>query len=126
MTTVHTGYINFKNNWGENISWITIRHRRRNNPNYQEQENFRNIIAGEKRENIMTFKYETGKGSPFDYWWIKFITESGRLYTIKNDFYCSVTRNDDGNVYLSVDGNKKKMYVAFSRSSSCSVSIRQE
>ncbi|GLY61280.1 hypothetical protein Pcaca05_21370 [Pectobacterium carotovorum subsp. carotovorum] len=74
----------------------------------------------------MTFKYETGKSSPFDYWWIKFITESGRLYTIKNYFYCSVTRNDDGNVYLSVSGNKKKMYVAFSRSSSCGVSIRQE
>ncbi|WP_164671214.1 hypothetical protein [Pectobacterium brasiliense] len=126
MTTLRTGFISLKNNWGENIHSITIRHRRGNNPNRQEQEIFTDITSGELRRKLMEFKYETSVGSPYDYWWIKFITESGRTYTIKHNFYCSVTSRDDGNVFLHLDGDHKKMHVTLSSSSYCRVSIFKE
>ncbi|WP_445496882.1 hypothetical protein [Photorhabdus sp. SF281] len=118
-----TGIVTFKNDWGEDISSITIRHRRSNDPNKQEQETLNNIRSGETAESVLKVTYETGSGSPYDYWWVKFITSSGRLYTMKDNFYCSIGSNDNGNVTLRIDGATQEMYVTFSASSGCEVSI---
>ncbi|CDL81269.1 hypothetical protein [Xenorhabdus szentirmaii] len=120
--TTHTGHVSFKNGWGEDISSLTVRHRRSNDPGEEEIKAVYNIPSG-KEIKVMDFTYETGAGSSFDYWWIKFITNSGKEYQIKDNFYCSVSSSDDGNVKLRVDGADKKLYVTFSHSSSCQVSI---
>ncbi|MCC8422003.1 MULTISPECIES: hypothetical protein [Photorhabdus] len=120
---IKNGNVDFKNDWGEDIVSMTIRHRRSNDPEKQEQVTRYNIASGEVHTNILSFTYETGPSSPFDYWWIKFITNSNRIYTIKDNFYCSVSDGDDGKVKLRIDGSTNQMYVDFSDSSGCTESI---
>lgn len=123
MTTNRRGSVDFTNDWGEDIASITIRHRRGNDSSKQEDVTLYNVSSGERLDNVLQFTYETGAASPYDYWWIKFITNSTREFTIKNNFYCSVAKSDNGKVFLRIDGSDKKMYVNFSNSSGCFVKI---
>ncbi|WP_131821066.1 hypothetical protein [Ensifer sp. LCM 4579] len=123
MTQINHGTVDFVNDWGEGLSLVTVRHRRGNNPHTQEQKTIFNISPGESLKSILPIIYETGIGAPFDYWWIKFCLKRGGSYTINDNFYSSISHNDDGQVTLTVDGNDEKLHVTFSASSSCKVSI---
>ncbi|MGN0170880.1 MAG: hypothetical protein ACI39H_09000 [Lachnospiraceae bacterium] len=117
------GSVTFKNNWGATISEVTIRHRRGNKPEKEESHTYYGLLQGESTA-AMNFVYETGATSPFDYWWIKFVV-LGNEYTIKDNFYCSVSWQDDGNVELTANGDNNKLHVHFSYSSDCDVSIKK-
>lgn len=121
-STDHTGYVYLQNDWGVDLFSATIRHRRSNDPNKQEEMSFNNVTAGSK-VGPMPITYTTGAGSPFDYWWIKFQLANGATYTCKNNFYCYISSSDDGTVLLRIDGADKNMYVSFSSSSGCYVGL---
>jgi hypothetical protein len=122
-TTVKTGYAKVTNNIGERLYQIVLRHRRDNDVTKEEEDSWMPVAEGETTPQ-MTFTYENGSGSPYDYWWIKITTTSGRVYTCKSDFYCSVGAADDGNVTLVVDGASMQMSVSFSTSTGCTVGLR--
>ena len=116
------GAVYLVNDWGVDLAQVTIRHRRGNDESKQEQYTFHNVEPDAKVGPVPV-KYTVGSGSPFDYWWIKFTTQNGAAYTCKSNFYCSISSDDDGTVYLRVDGSTKKMYVKFSKSSGCNVEL---
>ncbi|WP_250942875.1 hypothetical protein [Allorhizobium sonneratiae] len=120
--TDHAGKVYLQNDWGAELYSATIRHRRSNDPNKQEEMTFNNVPAGAK-VGPMPITYTTGAGSPFDYWWIKFVLSNGTVYSCKGNFYCYISSSDDGNVLLRIDGSDKDMYVSFSSSSGCYVSL---
>ncbi len=125
LTSTRTGSATVVNSWGLTISELTLRHRRGNDDNKQEQKTYY-AIAPDSRTEPMSFTYQTGAGSPFDYWWVIFVTIAGETWTCKDDFYCYVAAEDDGNVTLQLRGDKKDMYVTFSRSSSCTVGLHKQ
>lgn len=124
MSTDHSGSVYLQNDWGVDIARLTIRHRRSNDPDKQEEQSFYNVAAGAK-VGPMAITYTTGAGSPFDYWWVKFATQNGTTFDCKDNFYCSISSDDDGTVTLRLDGSNSDLYVNFSSSSGCSVSIDQ-
>lgn len=122
MSTDHQGTVYLQNDWGVDLAQLTIRHRRSNDSNQQEEQSYYGVQAG---QNVgpMAITYTTGAASPFDYWWVKFETQNGTTFDCKNDFYCSISSDDDGNVTLRLDGSDSEMYVQFNSSSGCSVGI---
>ncbi|MGE7416257.1 hypothetical protein [Methylobacterium tarhaniae] len=124
MSTDHSGIVYLQNDWGVDLAQLTIRHRRSNDPDKQEEQTFYNVVAGDS-VGPMAITYTTGAGSPFDYWWVKFVTQNGSTFDCKDNFYCSISSDDDGRVMLRLDGSDSELYVSFSSSSGCSVSISQ-
>lgn len=122
MSTDHQGNVYLQNDWGVDLSQLTIRHRRSNDPKLQEEQSYQLVAAGAK-VGPMPITYTTGAGSPFDYWWVKFVTQNGSTFDCKDNFYCSISSDDDGNVTLRIDGSDTNMYVEFSSSSGCTVDI---
>lgn len=121
----HTGHVYIQNDWGEDFYSVTVRHRRGNESSKQEEKTFYGLAAG-KKAGPLDITYTTGAGSPFDYWWVKFITNiTKKTYTIKDNFYCYISSSDNGTVNLRLDASTKKMYVTFSSSSGCTVSISE-
>jgi hypothetical protein len=121
-TTEHNGSVTFENGWGINLFTVTIRHRQGNSYDRQEERTYEHVQPGET-VGPMAIKYTTGVGSPFDYWWIKIQAENGSTYTCKDNFYCYISSDDDGKVKLRADGASRNLYVTFSKSSGCSVSL---
>jgi len=120
--TDHTGYVYTQNDWGADLASLTVRHRRGNDPNKQEEKTYYNVMAG-SQVGPMEITYTTGVGSPFDYWWVKFVTTTGATFSMKDNFYCYISSSDDGTVKLRLDGAESDMFVTFSSSSGCYVSI---
>lgn len=121
----HTGHVKIENKWGTSITSIFLRHRRGNDESKEESTTFINIPNKGVTEN-MDFTYTTGAASPFDYWWIKFVTLSDDTFTCKNNFYCSVDSDDNGYVTIKLNGDDEHMYVNFSDSSGCKCSLKKE
>lgn len=122
-STSNTGYAYIENSWGLDIAFVTIRHRRSNDVTKEDISYYQDLKNGSKTENPLVFTYETGAFSAFDYWWINFITVNGDMYNCKDNFYCSVSSNDDGKVQINLDGSKKEMTVSFSVSGGCYVAL---
>lgn len=74
-----------KNNWGITLNQVTLRHRRGNDKDEQEYATWTNI-PNEGTTGELSFTYETGPLSPFDYWWIKFVDSSNTAWQCKDDF----------------------------------------
>jgi hypothetical protein len=111
--------------WGENLTSLYLRHRRGNDPSRQEQATWLAIWETD-RAGPMPFTYETGPASPYDYWYVKFTTTSGQVWYCKDNFYCSVSPSDDGNVWLRIDGADQLLHVKFSSSSGCTVGLSKQ
>lgn len=120
--TDHSGSVTFENGWGVHLYSVTIRHRRGNSYDRQEEQTFMNVEPGEV-VGPMAITYTTGAGSPFDYWWVKLQVPNGSTYSCKDNFYCYISSSDDGKVKLRADGATQKLYVSFSNSSGCTVSL---
>ncbi|MER6669711.1 hypothetical protein ABT256_34490 [Amycolatopsis japonica] len=74
-------------------------------------------LDNHQRVPVFTSYYETGAGTSFDYWYIDF-TDGEDTYTVPSNFYCSLTKFDEGmNVELSFD--LELFYVNPPQSSSC-------
>lgn len=110
------------NDWGVDLAQVTVRHRQGNDATKQDQHTFHNV---EPDGTVGPFpaRYVVGSGSAYDYWWIKLTTQNGATYTCKSNFYCSISSDDDGKVYVRVDGSNKQLYVKFSKSSGCQVDL---
>jgi hypothetical protein len=119
----HTGKAYVTNNWGITLAEVTLRHRRSNDSSKQEQKTWTQLGPGDRTTDPLSFSYDTGAGSSFDYWWVAFITNGGDTYTCKDNFYCSVSSSDDGTVEVTLNLDSRSMKLTFSNSSSCSVSL---
>ncbi len=124
--TDHTGQVYTKNDWGVDLQQLTVRHRQSNDSSKQQEITYYDVPAGATAEPPLIITYTTGTGSSFDYWWVKFVTSTGETYVCKKDFYCSISSDDDGVVHITLDGSTKKMYVTFSESSGCKVTLELE
>lgn len=123
----HEGHVHFSNQWGTTLAEITIRHRRGNEPDKEEIATLYNVEPGATLEHVMPIIYETGMTAPFDYWWIQFRTVGGSSYGTKDNFFCNISSDDDGQIWLTLEGgDKKELHVAFSTSSSCDVSVDED
>lgn len=122
-STTHDGEAYVTNNWGLTISELTLRHRRSNNPARQEQKTWTLLAPGDRTSDPLNFTYETGAFSPFDYWWVSFVTIAGATYTCKSSFYCSVAAEDTGIVQVALNLDDQTMTIAFSDSSGCYVGL---
>lgn len=116
------GAVYLVNDWGVDLAQVTIRHRRSNDGSKQEQYTFHNVEP-DSTVGPVPVQYTVGSGSPFDYWWVKFTTQNGATFTCKANFYCSIGSEDDGKVYLRLDGSTKQLYVKFNKSSGCNVDL---
>ncbi|MDT0316955.1 hypothetical protein [Streptomyces millisiae] len=126
MAGPHTGKAWIVNKWGEDLASVYLRHRRGNDPQREEHKSWTSVKSGQSTEGTaMQFTYETGFGSPFDYWWLKFVvaTNNQVWVTSKTNFSCYVSSDDDGNVKITLDGAEKEMTVSFSDSSGCRQSL---
>ncbi len=111
--------VSFKNDWGEDLNYITIRHRRGNDSDTETEVTRHNVDAHKFIENFLEFEHDSSR----DYWWIDFTTNDSKNYVIKGNFYCSIEDSDKGKVCLRIEKSTMSLYVEFPSSSNCTVSI---
>lgn len=118
------GHVHVFNNWNTDVTGLQVRHRRGNK---EELEDLRDSIKlGQHvlKNDVLTFYYENGITASFDYWWIEFTDSTGDKYTVKDNFFCNITSDDDGNATLTIDGCEQVLRVEFSKSSSDTTKIK--
>ncbi len=124
---IRTGNVHFLNKWGTALKSVTLHHRRGNAKEQEELTVLTNVENGQLLENVLPIRYETGIAAPFDYWRVSFVTAGGEEFSMKENFFCNISADDDGNVKLTIEGgDTKELYVEFSHSSDCRVSLSKE
>lgn len=118
-----TGALYVQNDWS-NLKHLTVRHLRGNDPGNGETFEFEGVKHGD-RLGPLSIQYIVGIGSPFDYWWLEFTTDTGLTFSIKPDFYCYISSNDDGQVLLRLSSDDRNISVSFSASTGCQVEVSQ-
>ncbi|CDL85211.1 hypothetical protein [Xenorhabdus cabanillasii] len=121
MATLYTGKVYLSTYWhGQEIASLVLRHRRANKRDREERKEINDVPSYQRKIYVMDFQYEEfGIFNPwpdFDYWWMMLITKDGHVYTVKDDFYCNITSNDGGEVYISINNKIEtewKMLVDF-------------
>jgi len=113
------GYAYVTNRWGCELKSIFLRHCRGNDESREESITLENVNDIEERKGPLCFTYTTSMGSPFDYWYIRIVEVSGNVYECKDDFYCSVSSDDGGEVEISLQGNLRDFRINFNSSSGC-------
>ncbi|MEQ4675942.1 hypothetical protein ABN063_15365 [Providencia vermicola] len=56
-------------------------------------------------------------------WKVTFITESGEIWSSNKFLSCNFSSSDNGEATVGINGDSKRMYVAFPSSSSCSIGL---
>jgi len=112
------GHVNVFNSWKTDITGLRVRHRRGNKAELEDVRDRIEIKQYMLESDVLTFYYENGITAHFDYWWIAFEEPMGGRYTVKDNFYCNITSEDDGNATLKIDGREGVLDVSFSKSSS--------
>jgi hypothetical protein len=121
-STLKQGSAVVTNSWNAMLYQVVLRHRRGNLPAAQEEASSLVVGVGQRTEPLV-FTYDTGAGSPYDYWWIRLVSIDGGVFVCKDSFYCSLGPEDDGNVSMIVDFSAMYLAVAFSKSSGCTVPL---
>ncbi|WP_437313091.1 hypothetical protein [Sorangium sp. So ce385] len=112
------------NNWGEQLTNVTLRHRYRNNPEHQQEMTWPSLSTG-AISTALRVQYWTGIGTGFDYWWIQFEDARGKIWSCKQNFYCSLESEDGGHtIYFFLSGAAEEMQIQMI-SSGCEVSLYQ-
>ncbi|CAG9423531.1 hypothetical protein NVI2019_PEGOAJLN_02252 [Providencia alcalifaciens] len=125
------GEVSFENYWGENIFSIYLGYHMADiydsfgSSRYSRNVVYNNIPDKTRIDNIMWFVYELDAPASYNYWFLNVITESGKVYTTKSGFYCSITDADDEKVVLGVNGESENLYVHYSSSSDCSTKMKR-
>lgn len=118
------GGCDFENYWGEKLVVVDIIHYMSNIFDVDQNNNdiVRLFDVNDKTKifNTMIFIYGLGSVDLLDYWKVKIITESGKVYSSRSGLRCSIKNEDRGNVILGVNGNAKRMYISMTDSGSCS------
>lgn len=107
------------NDTGGTLDEITFTHRY--NGEFNVSKTFTTMLNGDK-EFAFDAHYRTGfLTTGRDYWWVSY-KAGGRVFACKNNFYCFLTADDDGqNVILTV--SMTNLHVGCPVSSSCDVAI---
>jgi Up-Regulated in long-lived daf-2 len=110
--TTRTAYCVVVNQWGEQITQVTLRHRYQNDPNFTEEHTWPSLNQGEQSSPPLKVTYQTGFGAGRDYWWTQFTDAQGFIWTCKQNFYCNLKSEDDGQtIYFFLNGNDENMYI---------------
>ncbi|WP_413491873.1 hypothetical protein [Morganella psychrotolerans] len=123
------GYFYVINRIGFNIKELTVVHTLydHDKPFSIVTKTYENVAKNNSIGHAAPFPYITGLGSPYDYWYIKivYIGLAGEDITIqtKNHFFCSVSSEDDGLVYITLNSDFYG-YFLFSESSGCYISLK--
>lgn len=128
LLQLHTQAVFFvKNNLGYSILNITVKHT--TSAYGVESSYFENIPAGGVTSGT-SFKYQTGAFSSFDYWFVDGVAAHGpgvAYFRTKDNFYCSLSSDDNGNAYLEIQGDRDSypshLHVYFSNSSDCNTNF---
>jgi hypothetical protein len=108
------------NNWGADLNSVTLRHRRSNDRNKQDERTWYNLSSGADTPADLDIRYETGIGADFDYWWVTFQLTNGDVYVSKNSFFCNLTADDEGGIVTAViDLQYKRLTIVCPKSTDC-------
>lgn len=122
------GICDFENYWGENLDSVEIIHFisgiGTGSEHYKARGVLVNVADKTKINNVLSFSHTNGSFGLYDYWRIRFTTESGETYKSKDKFYCSFSESDNHRVILGVNGDARTLYVAFPSSSGCSTKLK--
>ncbi|NBD11453.1 hypothetical protein [Corallococcus silvisoli] len=122
LSTQQTANCVVVNQWGATLTNVTLRHRYSNNPNYQQQTTWGSIAQNATSSPPLQVIYWTGAVG-HDYWWIQFEDDAGKIWTCKQNFYCTLSTADaNTTVYFFVNGASEEMRVQ-ATSTSCDVSL---
>ncbi|HHR5900419.1 TPA: hypothetical protein ACS7XC_001318 [Providencia alcalifaciens] len=130
--TIYQGDISFENYWGESLKMIYIEHHLADIHNSLGSKRllrnrfYHDIPDKTKIDNVMWFSYELDTMESYNHWYVYIITENGKRYRSKSNFYCSITRADEGKVILGVNGESERLYVHYPASSGCSVKMEKD
>ncbi|MDX7993272.1 hypothetical protein [Xenorhabdus littoralis] len=124
MSDEKRGRVYLTTTWDEDIKLVVIRHRRANDPSKQDESSMSDVDAYTNRRYFMPIIYENHWFYDYDYWWVYIITESLKMYTVKDNFYCNIASDDDRDVEVSLDIDpfdqaNKYLHIIFSSSSPC-------
>ncbi|WP_323865887.1 hypothetical protein [Xenorhabdus cabanillasii] len=125
MSDEKKGRVFLTTSWDEDIKLVIIRHRRGNDPSKEEEAPMNDVDAHTtKRRYFMPITYENHWFYDYDYWWVFVITESLKIYTIKDNFYCNIASDDDGDVVVNLYSDEvghvnKYVHILLSSSSPC-------
>ena len=118
------GHVHVFNNWKSDVTGLQVRHRRGNKEELEDLRDSMQIGQSVLQNDVLTFYYENGITASFDYWWIEFADSTGDKYTVKDNFFCNITSDDDGNATLTIDGREQVLRVEFSKSSTDTTRIK--
>ncbi|RKG89963.1 hypothetical protein D7V88_11850 [Corallococcus terminator] len=121
LSTERTANCVVVNQWGSAISGVTLRHRYNNDPSYQQQGNWPSL-AQNATSSSFPATYWTG-AIGHDYWWVQFQDDNGKIWTCKQNFYCTLDASDDGTtVYFFLNGASEDMKIQMT-SNGCDISL---
>ncbi|MDD9338846.1 MAG: hypothetical protein PV362_04145 [Providencia heimbachae] len=123
------GLATFENFWGEDLILVEIHYHisdiiNNSEARFYKRKFIRNVPDKSILKDVFSFKYELGVSGSYDYWQVLIETQSGKVYKTKDNFYCSIKKEDHGQVTLGVNGESKKLYVHFPSSSDCSTALK--
>jgi hypothetical protein len=120
-TTTHYCKARIVNRWKKDITDVTLRHRRGNDPKKEDKKSW-DSVQDDKDTDTMDITFETGFGSSGDYWWVEF-RAAGEKWTCKENFYCDLRSNDEGStVDCILKAIDEEMHISMN-SGSCDVEL---
>ncbi|ELZ5938253.1 hypothetical protein U0L13_000395 [Providencia stuartii] len=111
------GFITFENFWHEKLKYVRLYHTTDNGK--PTDMTLYHVENGSIIKKAGSFEYD----GQLNYWRLEIITERGEKFITKNNFYCTITEEDDPEVIIGVNGDARTMYVAFSHSSGCKTKL---
>ncbi|MGL4675297.1 hypothetical protein J6836_00145 [Providencia sp. R33] len=108
--------VTFENHFGEDLIEVML---------------FRNLEfhiihdIKDKEEKIDIATFYAIEGEKDENWYVQFLTASGEYWRSASFIDCSTTKEDDYKIILGVNGESKRVYAAFSSSSSCSAALKK-
>jgi hypothetical protein len=115
-----SGRVRVYNDWGAELSGVVVRHRIGNEQAGETNLVWPTVWPGDTTE-WQNFTYDS---SHRNYWWISFVViDTREQWACADNFYCSLTSSDNGDVEISLNGYRKDLLVEFSNSSSCTKSL---
>ncbi|BBG59297.1 hypothetical protein [Providencia rustigianii] len=119
ITLPKTGFVTLENYWGEHLKRVYLSH----TGFLTKVRTHLDMPDGTIYKDALIFQYQLGIGSPKDYWYMEIETLSGKKYRTKDNFYCSISEEDHGQVTIGMNGEEKTMYVNFPSSSDCKTNL---
>ena len=112
------GLVTVENYWNENIKELELVI---NTSDFMKTYKvFNDIKDKQVLKDAYSFVFSYGKQIS---WRVTFITESGETWGNGSFLPCNFATSDNGKAIIGVNGDSKRLYVAFPSSSSCSMAL---